>query len=62
MTGFTAGERDAGLSSRGRTHPHSGVPHQVFNDFPETTKLVRRYDPALPAGELSALPGEEMAS
>jgi mannose-6-phosphate isomerase-like protein (cupin superfamily) len=56
------GDEEGVLSPGSLIHAPSGVLHQVFNDSPETMKLVCLFNPALPAGELSALLGEESAT
>lgn len=49
---------DTGTIDRGSLiHAPAEVLHQVFNDSPETMKLVCSFNPALPEGELNALLG-----
>jgi mannose-6-phosphate isomerase-like protein (cupin superfamily) len=52
------GDEEGELPPGSLIHAPIGVMHQVFNDSPETMKLVCLFNPALPADELSVLLGE----
>lgn len=56
------GDEEGDLTPGSLIHAPTGILHQVFNDSPETMKLVCLFNPALPAEELSVLLGEKTAS
>lgn len=51
-------EEEGEVASGSLIHAPTGVLHQIFNDSPETMKLVCLFNPALPADELSVLLGD----
>jgi quercetin dioxygenase-like cupin family protein len=55
-------ESEGALDTGSLIHAPADTLHQIFNDSPETMKLVCLFKPALPNDELSALLGEDVST